>query len=104
VDNFLEPGNLQGGFNWYIAANSPAWSSSATAPEARADQSSVRVRWGASDKVLKVEWADQLGEYFSDCDFAPVEDAGHSWPMSAPSSPCGRSQTSSRPSVDCIDR
>ena len=35
------------------------------------------MRWGASDKVLKVEWADRLGEYFSDCDFAPVEDAGH---------------------------
>ena len=35
------------------------------------------MRWGASDKVLKAEWADRLGEYFSDCDFAPVEDAGH---------------------------
>jgi pimeloyl-ACP methyl ester carboxylesterase len=37
----------------------------------------ARVRWGASDKVLKVEWADRLGDYFSDYDFAPVDGAGH---------------------------
>ena len=35
------------------------------------------MRWGASDPILKIEWADRLGEYFADCDFAPVEDAGH---------------------------
>ena len=38
---------------------------------------SVRVRWGASDKVLKVEWADRLNDYFADCDFAAVPEAGH---------------------------
>lgn len=32
---------------------------------------------GASDPILKVEWADRLGEYFADCDFAPVPEAGH---------------------------
>ena len=37
----------------------------------------TRVRWGASDPVLKIEWADRLGDYFSDYDFAPVEAAGH---------------------------
>ncbi len=37
----------------------------------------TRVCWGASDPVLKVEWADRLGEYFSDLDFALVPAAGH---------------------------
>src|SRR5205085_1975250 len=78
VDNFLEPGNLQGGFNWYIAANSARLDLIRHGPpKLEPIKVPVRVRWGASDKVLKVEWADQLGEYFSDCDFAPVEDAGH---------------------------
>ena len=37
----------------------------------------TRVRWGADDPILKVEWADGLGRYFADVDFAPVEGAGH---------------------------
>ncbi len=78
MDNFLESGNLQGGFNWYIAANSARLALIRHGPpKLEPIKVPVRVRWGASDKVLKVEWADQLGEYFSDCDFAPVEDAGH---------------------------
>ena len=35
------------------------------------------MRWGAEDPILKVEWADDLGRYFADVDFAPVEQAGH---------------------------
>ncbi len=31
VDNFMKPGNLQGGFDWYIAPNDRGWISSATA-------------------------------------------------------------------------
>jgi pimeloyl-ACP methyl ester carboxylesterase len=27
--------------------------------------------------VLKVEWADRLGDYFADLDFAPMREAGH---------------------------
>jgi len=78
VDNFLAPGNLQGGFNWYIAVNrarlelirhGPPQLPPITVP--------VRVRWGAADPILRVEWADRLGDYFADCDFAAVEGAGH---------------------------
>ena len=35
----------------------------------------TRVRWG--DSVLKVEWADRLGDYFADLDFSPMREAGH---------------------------
>jgi pimeloyl-ACP methyl ester carboxylesterase len=78
VDNFLAPGNLQGGFNWYIVA-APARLALIRdgAPELPTIDVPARVRWGASDPVLKVEWADRLGGYFSDYDFAPVENAGH---------------------------
>jgi len=32
---------------------------------------------GASDSVLKVEWADRLGDYFADYSFDPAPEAGH---------------------------
>ncbi len=56
VDNFLQPGNLQGGFNWYISA---------------------RVLWGESDPILKSEWTDRLGEYFTNVKVTTVPEAGH---------------------------
>ncbi len=78
VDNFLAPGNLQGGFNWYIAANAARLEQIRHGPpKLESIAVPTRVRWGASDKVLKVGWADRLGEYFDDCDFQPVEAAGH---------------------------
>jgi pimeloyl-ACP methyl ester carboxylesterase len=78
IDNFVAPGNLQGGFNWYAAAH-PARLELMRhgAPELPLIEVPTRVRWGASDPILKVEWADRLGDYFADVDFAPVEDAGH---------------------------
>ena len=78
VDNYSAPGNLQGGFNWY-AASHPARLDLMRhgAPELPLIEVPTRVRWGASDPILKVEWADRLGDYFADFDFAPVEGAGH---------------------------
>jgi pimeloyl-ACP methyl ester carboxylesterase len=78
VENFSAPGNLQGGFNWYVAS----WPARLElmrhgAPKLPLIEVPTRVRWGASDPILKVEWADRLDEYFADCDFAPVENAGH---------------------------
>lgn len=78
VDNFLEPGNLQGGFNWYVAASSARLELIRHgAPKLPPIEVPARVRWGVSDKILKIEWADRLSEYFAECDFAPVEGAGH---------------------------
>jgi pimeloyl-ACP methyl ester carboxylesterase len=37
----------------------------------------TRVRWGENDPILKVRWADRLGDYFADLDFAPMPEAGH---------------------------
>jgi pimeloyl-ACP methyl ester carboxylesterase len=35
------------------------------------------VRWGTDSHVLKAEWGDRLGEYFTRLDFAPMEGIGH---------------------------
>ena len=33
--------------------------------------------WGESDQILKVLWADRLGDYFSDFELEPASGAGH---------------------------
>ena len=78
VDTYLQPGNLQGGFNWYVAS----WPIRLElirhgAPDLPRIEVPTRVRWGADDPIIKVEWADLLDRYFADVDFAPVEGAGH---------------------------
>jgi len=78
VENFMKPGNLQGGFNWYIATNeSRIGLIRHGPPEQPKIEIPTRVLWGVSDSVLKVEWADRLGDYFADCKFTSAPDAGH---------------------------
>jgi pimeloyl-ACP methyl ester carboxylesterase len=78
VDNFMKPGNLQGGFDWYIGTNESRIDLIRNGPpEMPKIETPTRVRWGESDPVLKVEWADRLVDYFADLDFAPMREAGH---------------------------
>jgi pimeloyl-ACP methyl ester carboxylesterase len=78
VDNFMKPGNLQGGFNWYISTNEGRIKQIRDgAPDLPKIETPTRVLWGESDSVLKVEWADRLGDYFANCDFDPAPEAGH---------------------------
>lgn len=78
VDNFLKPGNLQGGFNWYIGATEARTAMIRNGPPSLPKiEVPTRVLWGVSDPVLKVEWADRLGDYFADVAFTPAEEAGH---------------------------
>jgi pimeloyl-ACP methyl ester carboxylesterase len=78
VDNFMKRGNLQGGFNWYISTNEFRIELIRNGPP-RLPKIDVptRILWGSSDSVLKVEWADRLGDYFADYRFTPAEEAGH---------------------------
>ncbi len=77
VDNFMRPGNLQGGFNWYISRNAArmAEASGQTHAPPRITVP-TRVRWGDS-AVLPSAWGDTLGETFADLDFAPLSGVGH---------------------------
>ncbi len=78
VENFMKPGNLQGGFNWYTSTNEGRIKQIRHgAPELPKVETPTRVLWGESDSVLKVEWADRLGDYFANLDFSPTQGAGH---------------------------
>jgi len=78
VDNFMQPGNLQGGFDWYTGTNESRLDLIHNGPpELPKIETPTRVRWGEYDSVLKVAWADRLEDYFADLDFAPMREAGH---------------------------
>jgi pimeloyl-ACP methyl ester carboxylesterase len=78
TDNFLAPGNLQGGFNWYIGQNAGRLAVMAgTAPKPARIAIPTRVLWGRHDPILKAEWADVLDQYFDDVEVSFAEDAGH---------------------------
>jgi pimeloyl-ACP methyl ester carboxylesterase len=78
VDNFMKPGNLQGGFDWYISTNESRLDLIRNGPpDLPKVETPTRIRWGEDDSVLKVEWAERLGDYFADLDFAPMREAGH---------------------------
>ena len=78
VDNFMRPGNLQGGFDWYLSiAAARAAVIRGEAPPLPRIALPARVMWGRHDPVLKAEWADRLPEYFADVEITIAEDAGH---------------------------
>lgn len=78
MDNFLKPGNLRGGFDWYRATNESRLAMIRDGAIAM-DKITVptRVLWGAHDPVLKAEWRDRLGDYFADIRVDVAPDAGH---------------------------
>ncbi|MFE1603131.1 alpha/beta fold hydrolase [Methylobacterium sp. ID0610] len=78
IDNFLRPGNLQGGFDWYLSsAPSRRKVIEGTAPPLPPITVPTRVLWGARDPIIRVEWMDRLGDTFTDLAAARVETAGH---------------------------
>ena len=85
VDNFMQPGNLQGGFNWYRSIHEARLATiedRSTPPPPIATP--TRVLWGAHDPVLKVAWTDRLGEFFGDLQLSVAPDAGHFVHLEAP--------------------
>ncbi|HKH84174.1 MAG TPA: alpha/beta hydrolase, partial [Gemmatimonadales bacterium] len=78
VDNFMKPGNLQGGFNWYLgnrAARRAVWRGQL--PDLPPIQVPTRVFWGERDPVLKAEWMDRLPETFATLRATVAEGVGH---------------------------
>ncbi len=78
VDNFMKPGNLRGGFDWYRATN-PSRLATIRGEAGPTDRitTPTRVLWGAHDPILKAAWRDRLDEYFSDIRIGLAPDAGH---------------------------
>lgn len=78
VDNFMKPGNLQGGFNWYISANKSRLAAMrGEAPKTAPIAVPTRVLWGESDPVTRSAWTKGLEAYFSDLKVDTVPQAGH---------------------------
>lgn len=78
VDNFMRPGNLQGGFNWYLGANAGRLAIMAgTAPKPPMIDVPTRVVWGRHDPILRSAWADVLDQYFTDLELSFAEGSGH---------------------------
>ena len=78
VDNFMRPGNLQGGFNWYRSVHAARMAMiEGRAPVQPPIGIRTRVLWGAHDPVLKAAWTDRLHEHFSQLQLDLAPDAGH---------------------------
>lgn len=85
VDNFMKPGNLQGGFDWYASA-APARLAvmEGRAPALPKIDVPTRVLWGRHDPIIKVEWMDGLADTFSQFEASVAEEAGHFVHVEAP--------------------
>jgi pimeloyl-ACP methyl ester carboxylesterase len=84
VDVFLRPGVFESSIAYYRARAAQRREASGAA-ESATILTPTRILWGALDPVIKVRWADRLGDYFSA--MAPVEildDVGHFVPFEAP--------------------
>ncbi len=78
VDNFLLPGNLQGGFDWYIGvARFRSRMMQEGALQVPPIATPTGFLWGAHDPVLRYEFTDRLGEYFTNFTLERAEEAGH---------------------------
>jgi pimeloyl-ACP methyl ester carboxylesterase len=78
VDNFLRPGNLEGGFAHYKASHAGRIAmmkgeAAALPPIA----TPTCVRWAEHDPLFPYSWTDRLGETFTDLDLAPFPGVGH---------------------------
>ena len=78
VDNFMKPGNIEGGFAWYAATHQARMALVRDgAPELAKIAVPSRIYWGRHDPVLRCEWTDRLGDYFEAPEVEIAEDAGH---------------------------
>ena len=78
VDNFLRPGNLDGGFAFYRAAHATRMAMIAgTAPVPAPIGLPTCVRWAEHDAIFPAAWTDRLGEFFTDLDLAIFPGVGH---------------------------
>jgi pimeloyl-ACP methyl ester carboxylesterase len=78
VDNFLKPGNLEGGFAYYRAAHAGRVAMIAgTAPQLPPIATPACVRWAEHDAIFPYGWSDRLGETFTTVDVAMFEGVGH---------------------------
>lgn len=85
TDNFIRPGNLIGGFNWYRATAAMRETLIRDgAPKMAKIEAPTRVLWGKEDPVLKSAWTQGLEDYFADLQVDVLPDVGHFVHFEAP--------------------
>ena len=85
IDNFMKPGNLQGGFNWYSGARRARVAvMRGETPAQPPIETPTRVLWGGRDPIIKAEWMDRLPEFFTNLEASVAPDAGHFVQMEQP--------------------
>ncbi len=85
IENFMKPGNLRGGFDWYRSQNAARIAAiDGHAPPSVRIHQPTRVHWGRHDPVLKSEWAAFIPEHFDAAEVSFCEDAGHFVHVEAP--------------------
>ncbi len=78
TDNFLRPGNLEGGFAYYRAAHAGRLAlMQGDAPPLTPIAIPTCVRWAEHDPLFPYAWTDRLGESFTDLDLAMFPGVGH---------------------------
>jgi pimeloyl-ACP methyl ester carboxylesterase len=78
TDNFLKPGNLEGGFAWYKAAHAGRIAMMRGNAQALPPISvPTCVRWAENDPLFPYEWTDRLGETFTNFDCIRFSGVGH---------------------------
>ncbi len=76
TDNFVKPGNVEGGFNWYRANLSPAargWEPRDHVPS----NIPTLCLWGEGDTCVVIDWAELVPQHYINLNFIPVRGAGH---------------------------
>ena len=78
VDNFMRPGNLQGGFDWYVGiAKVRALTAAGKLSPPPPIATPAYFYWGSHDPVLRFDFSNKLGDYFTNFTLERAEDAGH---------------------------
>jgi pimeloyl-ACP methyl ester carboxylesterase len=78
IDNFMKPGNLEGGFAHYKASHAGRIAMmKGEASHLEPITTPTCVRWSRHDPLFPYEWTDKLHETFADLDLAPFENVGH---------------------------
>jgi pimeloyl-ACP methyl ester carboxylesterase len=78
VDNFLKPGNLRGGFDWYRSQNAGRIATiDGKASMPPVIHHPTEVFWGRHDPILRSEWAAHVPKHFSNARVCFAEEAGH---------------------------
>ena len=78
VDNFMKPGNLEGGFAYYRAANAGRIAMlKGESPSLPPITQPTCVRWAMHDPLFPATWIDRLNETFAELDVKVLPDVGH---------------------------